>query len=200
MKGSVFFRRNTFVLVQILLVLLVCFVGAAMAASGEGKHGAEATGWGATDTYRVINFAVLFIALFFILKKPVSQTLNGRIKGIKTELEGLEAKKKEAEKKLAEYNQQIASLDREVEKIISEYIKQGKAAGERILEESKKAAEKLEDQARKNIENEFKNAKLKLQKDILEKALTKAEELLKKKITSEDHNRLVDEYLDKVVA
>ena len=37
-------------------------------------------------------------------------------------------------------------------------------------------------------------------KNILEKALTKAEELLKDKITSEDQNRLVDEYLDKVVA
>jgi len=189
MKGSVFFRRNAFVLIQIILVLLVCFAGVA-----------EAKGWGATDTYRVINFAILFIALFFILKKPVSQALNGRIEGIKTELEGLEAKKKEAEKKLSEYNEQIVSLDREAEKIIAEYIKQGKAARERILEESKKATEKLEEQAKRNIENEFKSAKLKLQKDILEKALTKAEELLKDKITSEDQNRLVDEYLDKVVA
>jgi F-type H+-transporting ATPase subunit b len=200
MKGSVFFRRNAFVLIQITLVLLVCFAGAALAASGGGENGAEAKGWAATDTYRVINFAILFIALFFILKKPVSHALNGRIEGIKTELEGLEAKKKEAEKKLSEYNEQIASLDREAEKIIAEYIKQGKAARERILEESKKAAEKLEEQARRNIENEFKSAKLKLQKDILEKALTKAEELLKDKITSEDQNRLVDEYLDKVVA
>jgi F-type H+-transporting ATPase subunit b len=200
MKGSVFFRRNAFVLIQIILVLLVCLASAALAASGAGEHGAEAKGWAATDTYRVINFAVLFIALFFILKKPVSQALNGRIEGIKTELEGLEAKKKEAEKKLLEYNEQIASLDREAEKIIAEYIKQGEAARERILEESKKAAGKLEDQARRNIENEFKNAKLELQKDILEKALTRAEELLKDKITSEDQNRLVDEYLDKVVA
>jgi F-type H+-transporting ATPase subunit b len=200
MRGSFFFRRNTFVLVRIILVFLICFSGAVATASEGGEHGGEATGWGATDTYRVINFSVLFIALFLILKKPVSQTLNGRIEGIKTELEGLEAKKREAEQKLAEYNKQIASLDREAEKIVAEYIKQGKAAGERILEESKKAAEKLEEQARRNIENEFKNAKLKLQKDIMEKALTKAEELLKEKITSEDHNRLVDEYLEKVVA
>lgn len=200
MKGSVFSRRNAFVVIQIVLLVLVCFAGTALAASGGGENGAEAKGWVATDTYRVINFAVLFIVLFFILKKPVSQALNGRIEGIKTELEGLEAKKKEAEKKLSEYNEQIASLDREADKIIAEYIKQGEAARERILEESKKAAEKLEDQARRNIENEFNSAKSKLQKDILEKALTKAESLLKDKITSEDQNRLVDEYLDKVVA
>jgi F-type H+-transporting ATPase subunit b len=138
--------------------------------------------------------------LFFLLRKPVSQALNGRINGIKTELEELEAKKNEAEKKLAQYNEQIATLGREAEKIIAEYKRQGEAARDRILEESKKAAVKLEEQARRTIENEFKNAKLRLQEDILEKALTKAEELVKDRITSEDQNRLVDEYLDKVVA
>ena len=46
-----------------------------------------AKGWVATDTYRVMNFSVLFIALFFLLKKPVSNALNARINGIKEQLE-----------------------------------------------------------------------------------------------------------------
>jgi len=40
-----------------------------------------------TDTFRVMNFTVLAVALFFVLRKPLSQALNGRIKGIKDELE-----------------------------------------------------------------------------------------------------------------
>jgi F-type H+-transporting ATPase subunit b len=43
-------------------------------------------------------------------------------------------------------------------------------------------------------------AKQRLQQDIFEKAMTKAEEIIKKNITADDQNRLVDEYLDKVVA
>ncbi|MCK4467949.1 MAG: hypothetical protein KAU60_06310, partial [Desulfobacterales bacterium] len=61
-------------------------------------------------------------------------------------------------------------------------------------------AVKLEEQAKRNIEHEFKQAKSKLQEEISEKALLKAEEIIKSTITTEDQDRLVDEYLEKVVA
>ena len=88
----------------------------------------------------------------------------------------------------------------ESESIIAEYIRQGNEAKARILKEAESAAIKLEEQAKRNIQNEFDSAKKRLQQDIFEKALVKAEEIIKKSITAEDQNRLVDEYLDKVVA
>jgi len=39
-----------------------------------------------------------------------------------------------------------------------------------------------------------------LQEEIIQKALVKAEEIIKARITDDDQNRLVDEYLEKVVA
>ena len=62
-----------------------------LAAGGGGSH------WQATDTYKVMNFTVLAIGLFFLLKKPVAQALNARIDGIKEQLGELEAQKKAAE-------------------------------------------------------------------------------------------------------
>ena len=50
------------------------------------------------------------------------------------------------------------------------------------------------------IEHEFKQAKLELQEDILEKALVKAQEIINTKITTADQDKLIDEYLEKVVA
>jgi F-type H+-transporting ATPase subunit b len=147
-----------------------------------------------------MNFSVLAIALFLLLRKPVSQALDGRIKGIREQLVELESKKKEAEKQLAGYNEKFALLEHEAEKLIEEYIRQGKEAKARILEEAEAAAEKLEEQARRSIEHEFKKAKLKLQEEILEKTLLKAEEIIKSKINDEDQEKLVDEYLEKVVA
>jgi len=154
----------------------------------------------ATDTYKVMNFTVLFVALFFLLRKPVAQGLNARIKGIKDQIDELEAKKNDAEKKLVEYNEKLSLLDKEAEKIVDEYIKQGNEAKARILEEAETEAVKLEEQAKRNIEHEFKQAKSKLQEEISEKALLKAEEIIKSKIMTEDQDRLVDEYLEKVVA
>lgn len=190
-------------LLFVMTLFLMCN-GFALASSGGDQgdgHGApKAKGWIATDTYRVLNFAVLAAALVFLLKKPLSQALNNRIKGIQTQLDDLEAKKIEAEKILADFNDRIAKLSQESESIVAEYIRQGNEAKARILKEAESAAIKLEEQAKRNIQNEFDLAKKRLQQDIFEKALVKAEEIIKKNITAEDQNRLVDEYLDKVVA
>jgi len=184
----------------VFAVLLFFCIGGIAFAAGGGGHDAPAKGWVDTDTYRVMNFAVLAIALFFILKKPVSQALNSRIDGIKEQLKDLEAKKDAAEKELAEYNEKLSHLDQEAERIVAEYVRQGDEARARILKEAESAAEKLEKQAMRTIEHEFEQAKLQLHEEIMEKALAKAENILKAQITGDDQDRLVDEYLEKVVA
>lgn len=190
------FKKGSIMMV-IMTMLFFCFIGVSVASSeGESKS----KGWVATDTYKVMNFGVLAIGLFILMRKPVSQALNSRISGIKEQLSQLEEKKRAAEKQLAEYNEKFSGLEQETEKLIEDYIRQGNEAKARIIDEAKKAADKLEEQARRNIDHEFKQAKLELQQEILEKALQKSEEILKNKITAKDEEKLVDEYLDKVVA
>jgi len=180
----------------LVLMLGVISISTAVAASGEGGS----KGWVWTDTFRVMNFAVLAIALVYLLRKPLSQALSSRIKDIKDELEDLEVRKKEAEKKLAEYNDKLAQLEKEAETIVEEYIKQGNEAKDRILKEAQASAEKLKAQAQRNIQHEFEQAKSKLQEEIFESSLEKAEEIIKNKISEDDQDRIVDEYLKKVVA
>jgi F-type H+-transporting ATPase subunit b len=147
-----------------------------------------------------MNFVVLAVALGFVLRKPLSQALSSRIKVIKAQLDDLEAQKAEAEKQLAAYNDKLAQLEKEAEKIVDDYVRQGNEAKARILKEAEASAEKLQVQARRNIEHEFGQAKLELQKEIFEKSLVKAEEIIRNKFTGEDQDRIVDEYLTKVVA
>jgi len=191
------FKKNSAVILLIFLFFFGFGPLTALSASGEDSG---AKGWTSTDWFRVMNFTVLAVALVFVLRKPLSQALGARIKGIKDQLEDLEARKAEAEKQLAEYNEKLSRLEKESEKIVEDYIKQGYEAKARILKEAESAAEKLQIQARRNIEHEFKQAKLKLQEEIFETSLAKAEEILKGKISGEDQDRLVDEYLRKVEA
>ncbi len=185
-------------LVIVITALFLFFAGPAFCASGGEGGGTK--GWINTDTYRVMNFAVLAIGLIILLRKPVSSALNDRIKGIKEQLDDLETKKLEAEKNLAQYNERLSLLDKEAEKIVAEYIKQGNEAKKRILDAASDAALKLEEQARRNIEHEFKQARLKLKEEVVEKALVMAEEIIKRNITGKDQEKLVSEYLEKVVA
>ncbi|MDF1592798.1 MAG: ATP synthase F0 subunit B [Desulfobacterales bacterium] len=189
-------RPYLFAVVITLIFVLTCTVGVAWSASGADS---ATKGWVATDTYRVMNFVVLAVILFILLRKPVSQVLKNRITGIQDQLHDLEIRKKEAEKLLAEYEERLMQLDQEAEKIVAEYVRQGEEARGRIIQEAKTAAHKVEEQARRNIDHEFEIAKVKLKGEILEKALIKAEEKIKNRITPDDQKKLVDEYIEKVV-
>jgi F-type H+-transporting ATPase subunit b len=147
-----------------------------------------------------MNFVVLAGALFYLLRKPVSKALEGRIEGIREQLATLEAQKLEAEKQLAQYKEKLSRMDQEAESIVAAYIKQGEETKARLIEEAKQTAEKLESQVQRNIDHQFEQAKETLQAEIMEKALKKAETMIKKRISAKDQKRLIEEYLDKVVA
>ena len=189
-------KKNKAVIILYVLLCLSFSISTAICASGEGGT----KGWVSTDTFRVMNFVVLAVALVFVLRKPLSQALSSRIKMIKAQLDGLEVQKAEAEKQLAEYNEKLAQLEKEAQNIVDDYVRQGNEAKARILKEAEASAAKLQVQARRNIEHEFEKAKLELQKEIFEKSLVKAEEIIKGKFTGEDQDRIVDDYLKKVVA
>jgi F-type H+-transporting ATPase subunit b len=195
--------RGYRILAVMALALLLLGGGLAFGETGGDHgdgHGAASKGWVKEDTYRVMNFTVLAVALFFILRKPASQALNGRIQGIREQLEDLEAKKTAAEKTLAEYDTKLATLEKEAEQLVADYVKQGEAAKAKILAEAATSADKLKEQAKRNIEHEFKRAKEQLRDEVVEAALVKAESVIQDRISDDDQNRLVDEYLAKVVA
>jgi len=189
----------------IAAIFMIAFCGMVMASSGghdsHDSHDAHAEKtWVSTDTYRVMNFLVLVVALFLLLKKPASQALNSRISEIKNELETLESEKSAAEKKLAEYNQRFSDLENEAKQLVDDYIKQGESAKQRIIDEAKQTAEKMQAQAKKNIVQEFSLAKKSLQEEIMDKSIALAENIIKNNITNEDQDRLIGEFTEKVVA
>jgi F-type H+-transporting ATPase subunit b len=192
-------RKGALALTCIVALILMMMPIAALA-SGGGEGGGGGSHWAATDTYKVMNFAVLAIALVFLLKKPLSQALAGRIAGIREQLEELEAKKKATEAELAAYGEKLASLEAEAQQIVDDYITQGEAAKARILKEAEATAEKMEAQAKKNIAHEFLQAKEQLKREIVDEAMAKAEAMITGAISADDQSKLVDEYLQKVVA
>ena len=184
--------------VSLLVILSVLLAFGAVWASSEGGHG-DSAGKVKDLIWRTMNFVVLAGGLIFLLRKPLAQALEARRQGIRDQLDDLEKQKADAEKQLSEYKAKLARLDKEIEKIVAEYIKDGEAVKAKIIEEAKVAAEKLQAQAKKNIEQEFQKARQALKAEMAEQAVSMAEALIKKHIKDEDQERIVDEYLTKVV-
>lgn len=187
-----------YIVILLVTVSVLLAVGSVFASSGGG-HGESSFDKTKDLIWRIMNFAVLAGALFFLLRKPVAQGLEARRQGIRDQLDDLENQKADAEKELAEYKAKLARLDKEIGKIVAEYVKDGEAAKEKIIEEAKIAAEKLQEHAKKNIEHEFQKARQELQAEMSAQAVTMAEALIKKSINDDDQKRIVDEYLTKVV-
>ncbi|MCK4390566.1 MAG: ATP synthase F0 subunit B [Desulfobacterales bacterium] len=201
MKAFIRMGKARYVVSVLVVVSVFLAFGLVWASSdAEGEHGEHAAkGKGKDLALRIMNFTVLAGVLIYLLRKPVAKGLESRRQGIKDQLDDLEGQKQEAGRRLAEYKERLSLLDQEVEKIVAEYIREGETAKAKIIEEAKVAVEKLQEQAKKNIEHEFHKAKQQLKAEMAEEAVTMAEELIKKHINDTDQERLIDEYLTKVV-
>lgn len=178
-------------------VMLTAVVSTLAWASGEGGGHHELNWW--DFTLRLMNFAIMLGLLVYLLKKPLSSFFVSRRANIQNTLAELEAKKLEADRMCAEYQAKLATLDQEVGQILAEYIQEGETEKRKILEAAEKQAEYLKQQAQLAIQQEVKSARESLQEEIAELTVAAAEELLRKNIKAKDQERLVKEFIAKVV-
>jgi F-type H+-transporting ATPase subunit b len=176
--------------------LFFALQGIVWAAEG-GAHGHELN-W--TDfALRLMNFGILVVILVKLLKKPAGSFLSSRREDIKKQLAELELKKQEAEKKSSEYTAKLALLDTEAKKIMDEMISDGEAERQKIIDAAQKQAEYIRQQAQLAVQQEIKAARESLQEEISELSVSAAEDLLKKNLKAQDQERLVREFMGRVV-
>jgi F-type H+-transporting ATPase subunit b len=185
-----------------LLFSLGCFASAsvlltsfALAAGG----GADRSGDLLDLLYRFINFALLVIILFFVLRKvPIKEYFSSRIEGIKKELEDLKKQREAAQGKAQELESKLKAFEGERKEILAQYRADGLAEKERILADARDRAKQILEQAEMSIRFEMQSAKEKLKQDVVALAAQRAEEIIAREMTDKDQDRLVDEFIEKL--
>jgi F-type H+-transporting ATPase subunit b len=187
--------RGTYLGLVTFAVMAAAMSGLVWASEGGGHH--ELNWW---DFFlRLMNFAIMLGLLIYLLKKPLSNFFVSRRENIQNTLIELEQKKLEADKKCAEYKAKLATLDKEVGQIIAEYVQEGEAEKSKIIEAAQKQADYLKQQAQLTIQQEIKSARESLQEEIADLTVAAAEDILRKNIKAKDQDRLVQEFIAKVV-
>lgn len=165
--------------------------------ASEGGHEAHLNWW---DFFlRVLNVGILVVVLFKLAKKPVGDFFTSRREEIRDMLADLESKKKEAEAKNAEYRAKLGELEIETRKIVDELIAEGEAEKAKIIASAEKQAEYIRQQARIAIQQEVKAAREHLQEEIGDLSVAAAEEILRKNLQPNDQDRLIRDFMTRVV-
>jgi F-type H+-transporting ATPase subunit b len=178
--------------------LLLAVAASAMAAGGEGGHHADSGVLLSDFLYRCLNFAVTFGLLGYFITKPIRKGLAGRREGIEKALEEARTSQQEAEAKFAEYDDKLTKASAEIDAIYEAIKREGELERKKILENANEMAQKIEEEAKKSAAREITNARAMLRREATAMAISIAEDILKKNFTSQDQNRLVDEYMQKV--
>ena len=169
-----------------------------VALASEGG-GADRSGDLLDLLYRFINFALLVIILFIVLKRiPIKEYFTSRVEGIKKELEDLKKQREAAERKARDLESKLKAFEGERQEILEQYKADGLAEKERILAEARERAKQVLQQAEVSIQYEMQTAKEKLKQDVVALAAQRAEEIIAREMTEKDQDRLVNEFIEKL--
>ena len=196
-KGGIKMKAK-FVSLLLTACALLALQGVAWCSGGEAAHGEHALNW-ADFLFRLLNFGIMLAILVWLLKKPAGNFFTSRREDIKQLLAELESKRTEAEAKGAEYQAKLAALEVETRAIVSELIMEGETEKKKIIEAAERQAVYLKEQAKLAAQQEIKTARDSLQAEVSELSVTAAETLLRKNIKAEDQQRLVRDFMTKVV-
>ncbi|MFP5258279.1 MAG: F0F1 ATP synthase subunit B [Acidobacteriota bacterium] len=171
-------------------------------ASGDAESGAEAAHHGLNwkdFLFRVVNFVLVFGVIAKLAGKKMVGFFRGRGEAIENQLADLDARKADAAKRLGEIEASISDLAAEKARIEAEYRSQGEALRDSIIAAAEAKAVQIKEQAASAAAAEARVATQELRAQLADAVIAAAKASLEKKLTAKDQDKLVDEYLTKVV-
>jgi F-type H+-transporting ATPase subunit b len=148
--------------------------------------------------YAVINFAILVGILVYFLKKPTKEFFASRATLIRTTITQAQELKSNAERKYAEYERRLQSIDAERQELIASLKKDGELERGRIIQTAQEQVSSLKTTSEKIMAQELRKAKEELKRDAVILAAELAEKLIQENITPQDQGRIVEQYLEKM--
>ncbi len=184
----------------IAAVALVLGVAALAHASGDAGGAEAAHGLNWKDLLlRVVNFALVVGVIAKVAGKKIVGFFRGRVTQIENQMSDLDARKAEAAKRLADIEASISNLAAEKARIEDEYRRQGEALRDSIVAAAEAKAVQIREQAVAAAAVEARQAVEKIRAELADSVVAAAKATLEKKLTAKDQEKLVDEYLTKVV-
>jgi F-type H+-transporting ATPase subunit b len=173
---------------------------AAIAFAEEVEHG----GHEETMTFmgdwlpRLVNFAIIASVIVYFSRKPIRDFFANRSAEIAKAIQDSHDARERAVAALADLERKIKEMEAESGRMVADAQARGEKDKIALVEEGRKVAQDVEAQVKQGIESELHKAKSALAAEASSLALDLAEGRIKQKINSQDHERIVKEYITRV--
>jgi F-type H+-transporting ATPase subunit b len=149
--------------------------------------------------YRFMNFALLVIILYIVVKKSkLTDYFSARSEEIRNRLEDLKREKEEAEDRCREVENKLKDFEVKKKEIIEQYKLEGEAEKERIISEAKERVKKIVIESELSIQEEIQSAKDMLKQEVVELAAQKARDIIANEMNEKDQDNLINEFIERV--
>ena len=183
------------------LSILTSIIGIAIATAvfaSEGGHGAEEYTFMADWLPRLVNFAIIVGLLVYFLRKPVRDMFKNRTAEIAKAMEESREARERALAALAEMERKAREMDAETRAMIADAQVRGEKDKQALIEEGRKLVRDIQAQVKIGADIEVQKAKADLAIEASRLAVDLAEGKIKDTITSQDHERIVKDYISSV--
>ncbi|MFO8057961.1 MAG: ATP synthase F0 subunit B [bacterium] len=148
--------------------------------------------------WTIPNFLILFTLLFYFMNKSLGSYLQNRRDELERSIREAREAREAAEAKLAEYEQKINQVDKDIEELKEQMRREGEAEKQKLIEQANSQAERISREADFTAKQEVRMAQYRLQEEAARLAVEVAEKVIREVINEEDRERILNEYLEKV--
>lgn len=177
-----------------LLLLVPCLALGAVD-EAEAEHN-DAGGSGMLS--KVVNFVILFGALFYFLRKPLGAMLAGKSDHVREILSDARGEREKAEKRLEEARTQVETLQQEAARRKTQALADGRAETERIRAAAAKEAERIRTLASQEVAIRLQAGIRDLKEYTAGLAAEIAESRMKARLTEADQAALIDRSISRL--
>ncbi|MBE6720304.1 MAG: F0F1 ATP synthase subunit B [Ruminococcaceae bacterium] len=149
--------------------------------------------WNIAFTF--VNLIVFYLLMRKFLFGRIKKVMDERKALIQKQFDDAEQTSKEADEKLADYENRIANVEAEGEKIIADAKDSAKVEYNKIITKAEVDAEALKADAKKQIEMDSLAAKKAAKEEIASLAMQAAEKVVGKNVSAETDSDIFDDFL-----
>lgn len=144
---------------------------------------------------QVVNFGILFAALYFVAYRPILRKLDERAQRIKDSLEAGERVKQEAVSAEKEVAKKIEEASLQGQQIVDQAVKAAEDVKRRAEGDARKQAEVILEKARAETAREKEEAMAELRKEVADLAVSVAGKAIGRSLDKQTQQALINDAL-----